>query len=61
MFLTLACVLGLLLLIGTSLITRAKNIHPQESYIDIKVEEPSFDEDQLILAEDQGRRNDNQK
>ena len=39
MFLTLACFLGLLLLIGTSLISRAKNINPKESMIGIKVEE----------------------
>jgi hypothetical protein len=39
MFLTLACFLGLLLLIGTSLISRVKNINPKESMIGIKVEE----------------------
>ena len=61
MFLTLACFLGLLLLIGTSLISRVKNINPKESMIGIKVEEQTQDEDQLIQPEDRERQTNNLK
>ena len=61
MFLTLACFLGLLLLIGTSLISRAKNINPKESMIGIKVEEQTQDEDQFITSEDRERQTNNLK
>ena len=61
MFLTLACFLGLLLLIGTSLISRVKNINPKESMIGIKVEEQTQDEDQFITSEDRERQTNNLK